>query len=586
MKKVLISLPTAFLFLIIFSLFIFNMEPSFQTKRVEAADYVCNEFVKVCGKKLCLCDREFFVKGANYSGGLFYNEFDIQKDGVEEYNRWLPFSKFNEGNIDRELKFIKYSLGVNTIRLITPDLDGFNKKNETYGWEKWADSDGNITDTYLQNIKKIIKLVENNDMKVHLVLLNGFEDVVQKEEDSDLIPKPNSEEEKRYFNYLDSLIPNLVNEKAILAYEIGNEFILRGAINWSENTPYEENILTFIDRLIQKTRSLDTNHLITSSEIIAAGKETLWHYPTAEFGVINGKRLYDMVDYLSPHFYQEKEKTHLIGEVVNRSSKPVVLGEFGFRPDDMMEIKKESKSVYAERQENYFEEIIKAAEKYELSGLIAWDPTPVLYLGNGFIHGDNYPDFPYPAYFDIVFDDGREVHGIMGMFYWLYYENMRRTPAGNMFRNSFIQTDYLSGDFNGDGIDDSLSVYKKENWYWDVLVQGRGTWETWLQGWGAGNLMKTGDFDGDTRDEVLLITQNKAGWRWYMFETINNQRFSKGKLVLSNWGIGGGLSVFDIDLDGADDVLIYTQKQDFCFRFNMDTSTFLKFDCPTMERAL
>lgn len=418
----------------------------------EAESLACEEvvrFVRVEGQKLMLGNEEFFVKGANYAGGRYVQGYIKDREGYERVSRWQIYHDFNESKIEEELVFLKDSLDVNTIRILTPGIlnGSFDNLVKYHGWEPWVLSSGSINPYYLEKLKTILNLAKKHDLKVHIVLFLSVKHHLVDVDNEEFIP-PGSYEEEFHLNHLRSLVPELSSNTALLSYEIGSEMLVNSNINYWEQNWCDEKILSFIKRMIDEIRRLDKNHLIRAGEVISplgAPYNNAWHWPTPELALIddidnlnNGQpfSLYEIVDYISPHFYLKNLADVRILEIIrSRSSKPVILGEFGYGLKNET-IKTADKEFFANDQKEYYEEVIKAVDEYGLNGLIPWDPMPLFELEPGKFEFQETFFWGVP---DIIMEGPpkRKIRAYRSYRFEIFYYDLTPMPAAIIFKEAF-----------------------------------------------------------------------------------------------------------------------------------------------------
>ncbi len=251
---------------------------------------------------------------------------------------------------------------------------------------------GAINPVYLQRIIEILDIAERNNVKISIEVLTGIASDMNYT-DKELVPV-GSAKETFYFNHLESLIPEIKNHPAVLAYAVPSESLAVWSINGLNHSSdhwYEGNILSFQNRVAKKIRELDSNHLITSGEGVTPNysphNET-WRYPATGLGLINDVddlnngqpySLESIVDYISPHVYITTPDLYPILQAISeRTDKPVVIGEFGFGLLDLDLHIEENQTVYSEEQLDYFSEIQRAANDSLIEGYFPWLPIPTL----------------------------------------------------------------------------------------------------------------------------------------------------------------------------------------------------------------
>lgn len=386
------------------------------------------------GNKLKLNGQDYFVKGANYSGGSFISAFPKNGRGEERYDRFVVFLQdfsappIRDG-IRSELVFLRDQLGVNTIRLFTPGYEQWRPLISNPN-TAWFSSSGAISPTYLQKLITFLDIAQSERIKVQLELLHN---VTKREwicnntrvpevdphgpmcttdlptyRDPDGYPAlapPGSAQELFYLTYLRSLIPALKNHPAILAYEVGNENLISYEINYNTavNPWYQQRGLSYVARMIREIRRLDPNHLVTSGEVVSAPDSGFWHYPSAEFASISDAHhlngwapysLYALVDAISPHFYSKTDRIDMIAPYLSglaqrgaamRPQKPITLGEFGYHFENVQTVPNGNITTIRHfwdpppegRQQQHFDEILSESCANGLGGYQVWDPLPV-----------------------------------------------------------------------------------------------------------------------------------------------------------------------------------------------------------------
>jgi WSC domain-containing protein/cellulase (glycosyl hydrolase family 5) len=362
-------------------------------------------FVRVAGGGLTLDGSTYLVRGANYLGGRNLPNFD--SDGTyEHYDLLQKFRDFSESGIESELQLLRNTLDVNTIRVFTPARTTFPS-----GWQPfWFQPDGSIDPTYLDRLVTMLSVAGRNGMRVQLELFHNVQGEWQCLENGAVGPctqplenysattaffvSPDSAEERFYLNYVDSLVPALADNPALMAYEAGNEMLVNGNVNYWQEGWYDQKILSFITRMNREIRRLDSNHLIASGEVVPPlANGAAWHWPTAELAQIpdiddleGGQpfSLDSIVDYIAPHFYNDVgDYPGIAQEIRSRSSKPIVMGETGYRgsllslPDPNV-------------QRQYFQALVSAVQQAGFAGWMPWSPEPIFDLTPGSYRVDTW----------------------------------------------------------------------------------------------------------------------------------------------------------------------------------------------------
>ncbi len=422
-------------------------------------------FVRVVGNQLYLGDQPYVVKGANYLGGRYINPYPKDANGIEVYDGNI-LRDFNEQGIEKELVYLKEGLGVNTIRIGTASVRP--APNDPFPWFL---SDGSVNPVALQRFKAFLAIAARNNIKVHLSLFWGVQHIGWKcpgqggtmqpcrprpgeiGPTSTFIPV-GSDDEMFYFKNLQTLIPQLKDDPTILSYEIGNEMLLNvyGVNSGNQNGWYQEKILSFMRRMTTAVRSLDQNHLINGeggATVMSnsAADQALWRYPAPEFAQIadidglNGGQpysLYSIVDYISPHFYMPRSAIAPIATAIKvRSTKPVVLGEFGWGASAGCCTTTGFHRPPVEPQTRWFEEIIRVSKQNGF-GYQVWAPMPVFDLIPGTYRLDPWPDGtqrPMITFFGPPVRRIKHLGIVFDLFEWCagVFGNQCPRPAAHVF---------------------------------------------------------------------------------------------------------------------------------------------------------
>ena len=130
----------------------------------------------------------------------------------------------------------------------------------------------------------------------------------------------------------------------------------------------------------------------------------------------------------------------------------------------------------------------------------------------------------------------------------------------------------LYGDFNGDRIRDALSI-SATNAGWSVTTGRR----EWMRGWIAGDYNLVGDFDGDGRDDVLVV-RNGATPTWDLAQS-GGAWFDQRPGTLTGVRVTDGVCVGNTDGDPADEVILRRAEGNLCADFNPLSGTFSLRSC-------
>jgi len=153
------------------------------------------------------------------------------------------------------------------------------------------------------------------------------------------------------------------------------------------------------------------------------------------------------------------------------------------------------------------------------------------------------------------------------------------SPPENIVNNAGIEpypTRTLYGDYDGDGITDTLEIFQSFL-SWRVLSEGKWQRREWFSGWGAGDIELVGDFNGDGYSDVLLVYYYASEWRWGLLKSTGSS-FTGFANSLIGYDYGNEICAADYDSDGSYEVII-EDTQNYCAELNGDS-----FDIQTCSR--
>lgn len=133
-------------------------------------------------------------------------------------------------------------------------------------------------------------------------------------------------------------------------------------------------------------------------------------------------------------------------------------------------------------------------------------------------------------------------------FDWMTYDAGSRACPGT------APVTTVAGSFDGNSGLDQLSIFVSPQMCWDVGPAG-GRHQVWFSGWGTGNPVVSGDFDGNGRDDALVIFQSGSQWYWHLGLSTGS-RFEPRPNALVGWSGGSQTLVGDFDGDLKDDVVV------------------------------
>ncbi|MEK7525641.1 MAG: cellulase family glycosylhydrolase [Patescibacteria group bacterium] len=303
---------------------------------------VQTNFVYVQGKQLMLNGQPWWSKGSNWLGSRTVTQYCPFSEGTEAWcnMKYLDADQWKPQELEKELQWLHEVTGINTMRLnaVGLDLDGYWKPG------------------YEARLLEFTRMAYRQGIRITWTLFFGVPGFECPQPDGTYTPcnvrgipdiggarlmPPGSEAETKTLRWARNFATTMRNEPGVLAYEVGNEMLLNGTIR---AVGYQEQLLSYVTRILDVVRSIDPNHLTVSGEtaVIERPSDNRWPWLESKgvnfvkFTDIHNLRggqpfsLEDVTDINGIHFYQGPENAKTAMDVlVAASQKPLILGEFG-----------------------------------------------------------------------------------------------------------------------------------------------------------------------------------------------------------------------------------------------------------------
>jgi hypothetical protein len=237
--------------------------------------------------------------------------------------------------VERELARARRELGVNTVRALVP----YRRV------EGWTDGVGNVNPSMLGRLREFVQIAGRQDIKVIMTLFDW----------QDGVSPPGSAEEGYELSYLRTIVDAFKNDDRVMMWDIHNEPDHYPAWGAGEATA----VVGWLGRMADAIRTIDSEHPLT----VGVGKwQSLWH-PGPD-----GRTIADISDVISIHSYDAAVFPTMVADVKARTTKPVLLEEFGWPtgPECRGPYFDESSQVYMYRK------ALQLAEEGTLVGMLAW----------------------------------------------------------------------------------------------------------------------------------------------------------------------------------------------------------------------
>jgi hypothetical protein len=281
-------------------------------------------------------------------GTLVQHGRPIMLKGLNYYPSAQPWShmwrEWDGPAVERELARARRELGINVVRILVP----FRKV------EGWQDDYRNIPPRMLNHLRQFVQIAGQQQLKVIVTLFDWH----------DSIEPAGSDGERADLYYLRTIVDIFKQDDRVLAWDLHNEPDNYPA--WERESP--PAVVDWLWRMAAALRQIDLRHPIT---VGVGDPGSLWQ------AAPDGRSIADLSDIISVHSYDAARYPELIAEVHARTSKPVLLEEFGWPSGP------ECRGVYYDEpsQLYLYRQAMQASATSGLVGMLGWwyqDPPATL----------------------------------------------------------------------------------------------------------------------------------------------------------------------------------------------------------------
>ena len=281
-------------------------------------------------------------------GKLVQDGQEITLKGLNYYPAAQPWGhmweEWDGPGIARDLRRARRELGINSLRVLVP----YRPSNG------WTDGEGNVTPVMLERLKEFIQIAGDQQLKVIVTLFDW----------QDATSPAGSKGEEQELRYLRTIVGAFKDDDRVFAWDLHNEPDNYPAWGSGQGAA----VVDWLARMADATRAIDTRHPIT----VGVGK-----HPSLWLPAPNGRTILDISDFISVHSYDAANYAPMIADVRARTSKPILLEEFGWPtgPECRGPYFDEPSQIYLYRQ------ALKVAAETGLVGVMAWwmqDPPATL----------------------------------------------------------------------------------------------------------------------------------------------------------------------------------------------------------------
>jgi hypothetical protein len=209
----------------------------------------------------------------------------------------------------------------------------------------------------LERLQQFVQIAGSHQIKVLLTLFDWH----------DSASAQGSPDEAFELRYLRTIVDTFKDDDRVFAWDLHNEpdhYPLWGGGHGAE-------VVDWLGRMADAVRAIDSRHPVT----VGVGKhDSLW------LAAPNGRTIAEISDFISIHGYDAARLRTIIDEVHARSSKPILLEEFGWPTGP------ECRGPYFDEPSQLFmyREAMRLSQDDRLVGLLGWwfqDPPAILPYG-------------------------------------------------------------------------------------------------------------------------------------------------------------------------------------------------------------
>lgn len=276
-------------------------------------------FIQVSGSQLTRLGQPIQLKGVNY--------YPQGRPWAEMWEAW------DAPQIERELRLARDELGINVVRVLFPFKQSYDDSKEH-----------RIEARMLDRLRELAQIAGDLDIRLIVALFDFYND----------FPVAGTAQEYDNFVYLRTLIGNFTGDDRILAWDLHNE--PDHYPMWQEGQA--QRVLGWLSRIADEVHRIAPNHLVT----VGMGQyDNLWAAGP------DGRSVIDYSDVISMHNYNAADTARQLDEIRARTSKPILLQEFGWPSGPKCTV-----SAYTEAQQAEVYRTMLAASEGRVAGIIAW----------------------------------------------------------------------------------------------------------------------------------------------------------------------------------------------------------------------
>jgi len=327
-------------------------------------------FIRVQGNQLMLGSNVFKVKGYHIN------------DNIGAYRPWetgknFSYKGWNPQELEEELIYLSETMGSNVVRVNATFGTGIYSSTPVDGELYWTDNKGNILydpygKSHLYRLKTFLDLAQKHGIYVIVDLFQGVPGLVTYPwvsiSSSVQLPAPGDATESYHKKHITNIVTPLKDHPAILAWQVKEE--LGGGAIYNDSTRWSRT-LSWLKRMRDHIKSIDPNHLVA----VEALNYIEPFVSASDLDKVNGGTSMTeamLTDFITYSDYTTNQSFNL-QYVLDRTTKPVVIGEFGSLVDPGSPYTACSPSVSESTQNSVLSTMINAVKAKGIAGALQWE---------------------------------------------------------------------------------------------------------------------------------------------------------------------------------------------------------------------
>lgn len=189
-----------------------------------------DDFVRISSDQFTVDGTVYKIKGANY--------YPASAPWADMFGKW------NWNEMCQDIEMLR-SLGINSVRINLPYSAG--------GW-----NGPNVPTDYLDKLERLVELLRSKGMRANITLFDW----------ETSFPSAGTAKEAEHRQYIAKIVNRLKNNPGVFLWDVKNEpdhpDNIGGHDNWDNSPANRDKIVSWLNRMCQYIRTLDSNHPVSA----------------------------------------------------------------------------------------------------------------------------------------------------------------------------------------------------------------------------------------------------------------------------------------------------------------------------------